>query len=64
MGIVWGDVPPPLSDPLWGGACGVFVFSLKPGGRAESAGVLVGDVIVSIALHACAHHGALMGVSS
>ena len=48
MGIVWGDVPPPLSDPLLGGAVGVFVFSLKPGGRAERAGVLVGDVLVSI----------------
>ena len=47
MGIVWGDVPPPFSDPSLGGAVGVFVFSLKPGGRAERAGVLVGDVLVS-----------------
>ena len=48
VGIVWGDVPPPFSDPSLGGAVGVFVFSLKPGGRAERAGVLVGDVLVSI----------------
>ena len=47
VGIVWGDVPPPFSDPSLGGAVGVFVFSLKPGGRAERAGVLVGDVLVS-----------------
>eukprot|EP00900_Chrysochromulina_parva_P010693 jgi/Chrpa1/19625/Chrysochromulina_OHIO_Genome00022972-RA len=39
VGIVWGDVPPPFSDPSLGGAVGVFVFSLKPGGRAERAGV-------------------------
>ncbi|KOO21419.1 hypothetical protein Ctob_000363 [Chrysochromulina tobinii] len=48
VGIVWGDVPPPFSDPSLGGAVGVFVFSLKPGGRAERAGVLVGDVLVRI----------------
>ena len=48
VGISCTNLPPILSEPLLGGTAGVLVSSLVAGGRAASAGLLVGDVIVRV----------------